>query len=197
MKTVHKTVNEDSCTNAPLGLLSSFPHPYSRVRSPRATAKNKMQGNDASIRFRNDFLCYSITHPPQGSHQHNVGCAGAYSGDSKRMDFVADESIQLAITSPPCWQPKDSGIKTQLGFLNTVEGYISNFSFAWRDCARILYPTRRLWINIGDRFFRFFHYRRGKVFPLRSEIVKLSGAMVLGFMGAIIWQKMIPLQGER
>ena len=49
-------------------------------------------------------------------------------GDSRKMAMVADESVQLIITSPPYWQLKDYGTDNQIGFNDSYEEYITQTS---------------------------------------------------------------------
>ena len=64
-------------------------------------------------------------------------------GDSRRMRRIADESVQLIITSPPYWQLKDYGGKNQIGFHESYENYINNLNLVWREGARVLSPGCR------------------------------------------------------
>jgi len=110
-------------------------------------------------------------------------------GDSRRMLEVADESIQLIITSPPYWQLKDYGNSSQIGFDDTYEDYINNLNLVWNECYRALENGCRLCINIGDQFARSVYYGRYKVIPIRTEIIKFCETVGFDYMGAIIWQK--------
>lgn len=75
-------------------------------------------------------------------------------GDSRCMNEVADESVHLAITSPPYWQLKDYENEKQIGFNDTYEGYINNLNSVWNECHRVLHKGCHLCINIGDQFAR-------------------------------------------
>ena len=110
-------------------------------------------------------------------------------GDSRQMDFLEDESVQLAITSPPYWQLKDYGTKTQIGYHEDYETYINNLNLVWKECYRVLEKGCRLCINIGDQFARAVYYGRYKVIPIRTEIIKFCESIGFDYMGAIIWQK--------
>ena len=44
-------------------------------------------------------------------------------GDSRNMSQIADQSVQLIITSPPYWQLKDYGTDDQIGFNDSYEEY--------------------------------------------------------------------------
>ncbi len=110
-------------------------------------------------------------------------------GDCREMDSIADKSISLIITSPPYWQLKDYGAKSQIGFDDDYETYINNLNIVWQECFRVLQNGCRLCINIGDQFARSVYYGRYKVIPIHSEIIRFCEVLGLDFMGKIIWQK--------
>lgn len=110
-------------------------------------------------------------------------------GDSRKMQELNNESIELVVTSPPYWQLKDYGSKSQIGFDDSYEDYINNLNLVWQECFRILHPGCRLCINIGDQFARAVYYGRYKIIPIRTEITKFCEQIGFDYMGAIIWQK--------
>jgi site-specific DNA-methyltransferase (adenine-specific) len=105
------------------------------------------------------------------------------------MQELADNSVHLAITSPPYWQLKDYGTDNQIGFHDTYENYINNLNLVWKECYRTLHNGCRLCVNIGDQFARAVYYGRYKVIPIREEIIKFCENIGFDYMGAIIWQK--------
>lgn len=110
-------------------------------------------------------------------------------GDSRRMSELPDNSVHLAITSPPYWQLKDYGTDNQIGFHDSYENYINNLNLVWKECYRTLHNGCRLCVNIGDQFARAVYYGRYKVIPIREEIIKFCENIGFDYMGAIIWQK--------
>jgi len=105
------------------------------------------------------------------------------------MSELADNSVHLAITSPPYWQLKDYGTDNQIGFHHSYEDYINNLNLVWKECYRTLHNGCRLCVNIGDQFARAVYYGRYKVIPIREEIIKFCENIGFDYMGAIIWQK--------
>jgi len=105
------------------------------------------------------------------------------------MTELSDNSIHLAITSPPYWQLKDYGTENQIGFHDSYESYINNLNLVWKECYRVLHNGCRLCINIGDQFARSVYYGRYKVIPIREEIIKFCENVGFDYMGAVIWQK--------
>jgi DNA modification methylase len=110
-------------------------------------------------------------------------------GDSRKMVELKDNSMHLAITSPPYWQLKDYGTDNQIGFHDNYESYINNLNLVWKECYRVLHSGCRLCINIGDQFARSVYYGRYKVIPIREEIIKFCENVGFDYMGAVIWQK--------
>ncbi len=110
-------------------------------------------------------------------------------GDSRNMQELPDNSISLAITSPPYWQLKDYGTDNQIGYNDSYEKYINHLNIVWQECFRVLESGSRLCVNIGDQFARSVYYGRYKVMPIRTEIIKFCEAIGFDYMGAIIWQK--------
>lgn len=110
-------------------------------------------------------------------------------GDSRNMNELPDNSVDLVITSPPYWQLKDYGIENQIGYSDSYEAYINHLNLVWKECYRVLYNGSRLCVNIGDQFARAVYYGRYKVIPIRTEIIKFCEAIGFDYMGAIMWQK--------
>jgi DNA modification methylase/endonuclease YncB( thermonuclease family) len=112
-----------------------------------------------------------------------------YIADSRNMAEVADESIDLIVTSPPYWHIKDYGVEGQIGYGQSLHEYLLDLSRVWNECWRVLKPGRRLCINIGDQFARAIVYGRYKVIPLHAEIIAQCETIGFDYMGAIIWRK--------
>lgn len=93
-------------------------------------------------------------------------------GDSRQMVELGDNSVHLAVTSPPYWQLKDYGSDDQIGYNDTYEEYINNLNLVWQECFRVLENGCRLCINIGDQFARSVYYGRYKIIPIRTEVIK-------------------------
>lgn len=110
-------------------------------------------------------------------------------GDSRQMNELPDNSVNLVITSPPYWQLKDYGTDDQIGYNDSYENYINNLNLVWQECLRVLQNGCRLCINIGDQFARSVYYGRYKIIPIRTEIIKFCETIGFDYMGAIIWQK--------
>ena len=106
-------------------------------------------------------------------------------GDARRMDQVADDSVQLVVTSPPynvgkAYATHDDSLPLDeyLAFLNQV----------WRECYRVLAPGGRLCINVANT-------DRKPYLPLNAlitaELLRMARDEGLGWQmrGEIVWDK--------
>ncbi len=116
-------------------------------------------------------------------------CHRLINGDSRNMSLLADQSVELIVTSPPYWQLKNYGTENQIGYYDNYETYINSLNFVWSECNRVLKDGCRLYVNIGDQFARASCYGRYKVIPIRTEIIRFCEYLGMDYMGAIIWQK--------
>ncbi len=110
-------------------------------------------------------------------------------GDSRKMEKVKEDSVDLVVTSPPYWHIKDYGVGGQIGYGQSLHEYLKNLYIVWKECFRILKPGTRLCINIGDQFLRSIIYGRYKIAPLHSEFITQCEKIGFDYMGSIIWQK--------
>lgn len=110
-------------------------------------------------------------------------------GDARQMAELNNESVHLAVTSPPYWQIKDYGARGQIGYGQSLHEYLYDLGRVWTECFRVLQPGRRLCVNIGDQFARALIYGRYKIIPLHAEVIAQCQAAGFDYLGAIIWQK--------
>lgn len=68
------------------------------------------------------------------------------------MDWLADESIQCCITSPPYFGLRDYGVEGQIGLEQTPEEYVRKMVEVFREVRRVLKPDGTLWLNLGDSY---------------------------------------------
>ena len=69
------------------------------------------------------------------------------------MKRMADNSINMAMTSPPYWALRDYGTgDDQLGLEPTFDEYINNLCDIFDEVKRVLRKDGTCWINIGDTY---------------------------------------------
>jgi DNA modification methylase len=110
-------------------------------------------------------------------------------GDSRSMKEIRPQAVDLVVTSPPYWHIKDYGVPGQIGYGQTLHGYLRDLYRVWQECHRVLRAGARLCINIGDQFARSTIYGRYKVIPIHAEVIAQCERIGFDFMGSIIWQK--------
>lgn len=72
-------------------------------------------------------------------------------GDARELDWIADESVHLVVTSPPYWTLKEyPRHKAQLGFISDYEQFHNELDRVWRHCMRVLVPGGRIVCVVGD-----------------------------------------------
>ena len=115
-------------------------------------------------------------------------------GDSRKMDIVADNSVHLAITSPPYFNAKDySGDYSgkDLGNIDDYELWKKEIKKVWKECFRVLQPGRRLFINIMNLPLSNTNNNGNgfKTLNIVGHTVDLCEALGFIFKREIIWHK--------
>lgn len=111
-------------------------------------------------------------------------------GDSRNMDSIPDESVHLALTSPPYWTLKQYvGSKGQLGDVEDYEEFLVELDRVWKHVYRVLVPGGRLIVVVGDVCVSRRRYGRHLVFPLHASIQEHCRAIGFDNLAPIIWYK--------
>jgi site-specific DNA-methyltransferase (adenine-specific) len=122
---------------------------------------------------------------PTGRNQHKL-----YLGDSRDLSFLPDQSVHLAITSPPYWTLKKySNGEAQLGNIQDYEEFVLQLSRVWSEVYRILVPGGRLVCVVGDVCVSRRSFGRHVVFPLHSDIAVACRKIGFDNLNPIIWYK--------
>ena len=80
---------------------------------------------------------------------YSANHAQIFIGSSANMEQIADNSVNLIITSPPYWTLKDYDVEGQIGTgSNSYDYYISELNKVWKECVRVLAPDGKICINI-------------------------------------------------
>ncbi len=111
--------------------------------------------------------------------------------DARRLDFLADESVHLVLTSPPYWTLKqyeeDGG---QLGHVSDYTTFHEELDKVWRHCYRALVPGGRLICVVGDVCLsRKKNNGVHEVIPLHSTIQERCRDIGFSNLAPIIWSK--------
>lgn len=111
-------------------------------------------------------------------------------GDARSLDWIADESVHLVVTSPPYWTLKEYEHSAgQLGDVEDYEAFLSELDKVWRHCARVLVPGGRVCCVVGDVCLPRRLDGRHRVMPLHADIQVRSRTVGLDSLTPIIWHK--------
>lgn len=111
-------------------------------------------------------------------------------GDSRDMRDIADESVHLAITSPPYWTLKAyPECEGQLGRIGDYERFLNELDEVWRHVFRVLVPGGRLVIVVGDVCLPRRRFGRHTVVPLHASIQEHCRTIGFDNLAPIIWHK--------
>lgn len=108
-------------------------------------------------------------------------------GDARELD-LEDESVGLAITSPPYWNKADYG--TGSSNLGNTDGYlefVESLRPAFSEVFRVLAPGRKFCVNTANVNQ---HTDHGLLtFPLATDLVILLRQLGFVLVNEIIWNK--------
>jgi modification methylase len=100
-------------------------------------------------------------------------------GTSEKMDFVADESVHLVVTSPPYFNaPFD-----YMNLYATYEDYLGKLETVARESYRVLQKGRIFALNIDDMLVE------GEKFPIVADATKVFQRAGFRYRERIIWKK--------
>ena len=111
-------------------------------------------------------------------------------GDARHLGFIPNESIHLAVTSPPYWTLKRYNENpNQLGHVDDYEQFIADLSKVWEHVYRILVPGGRLVCVVGDICLSRRKHGRHVVVPLHADICVSCRRIGFDNLNPIIWHK--------
>lgn len=109
-------------------------------------------------------------------------------GDARDLAGVGDDSIGLAVTSPPYWNKADYGSgDANLGNIESYPGFIRALRPAFEEVYRVLAPGRKFCVvtaNVNQ------HTDHGLLtFPLATDLVVLLREVGFVLINELIWSK--------
>lgn len=117
--------------------------------------------------------------------QHRLVC-----GDGRDLSAIPDESVHLAVTSPPYWTLKDYlPNERQLGRVADYDEFLTQLDQVWRHVYRVLVPGGRLVVVVGDVCMPRRVLGRHVVFPLHASIQEHCRGLGFDNLSPIIWHK--------
>jgi DNA modification methylase len=121
-----------------------------------------------------------------------VGCTthALRQGDARDLDWLADQSVHLVLTSPPYWTLKEYPLaEGQLGLVADYERFHDELDKVWRHCFRALVPGGRLVCVVGDVCLPRRRHGRHMVMPLHADIVVRARRIGFDNLTPIFWYK--------
>lgn len=113
-----------------------------------------------------------------------------YLGDCRNMEAVPDESVHVAVTSPPYWTLKKyPDREAQLGAIEDYEAFLRELDRVWKHVYRVLVPGGRLVVVVGDVCLPRRTFGRHVVFPLHASVQEHCRAIGFDNLAPIIWHK--------
>jgi site-specific DNA-methyltransferase (adenine-specific) len=111
-------------------------------------------------------------------------------GDARNLQFIADESIHLVVTSPPYWNLKRYNEHPgQMGHIDDYEAFLAELNKVWAEVLRVLVPGGRLVCVVGDVCVSRKNFGRHVVFPLHADICTCCRRLGFDNLNPIIWHK--------
>jgi site-specific DNA-methyltransferase (adenine-specific) len=127
---------------------------------------------------------------PKDNGQHDMTTHRLVQGDARHVSFIKDESVHLAVTSPPYWTLKRYNENpNQLGHVTDYEEFVGELARVWKEMYRILVPGGRLVCVVGDVCLSRRNFGRHVVFPLHSDIAVTCRKIGFDNLNPIIWHK--------
>ncbi|MSP65019.1 MAG: site-specific DNA-methyltransferase [Bacteroidetes bacterium] len=111
---------------------------------------------------------------------------------SELMNDIADETVQLVVTSPPYWGLRNYNTKNQIGYDDSYQEYLERLEIVWKECFRVLRKSGTLWVNIGKRLIN------DNMIIIAKDIVDSASKIGFTLKDIVIWHKPIsvPTSGK-
>jgi DNA modification methylase len=112
-------------------------------------------------------------------------------GDARELEWIADESLHLVVTSPPYWTLKKyNEHPQQMGEIAEYEEFMDELDRVWRHTFRALVPGGRVVCVVGDVCIaRRRNNGRHMVVPLHADISVRCRKVGFDYLTPILWHK--------
>lgn len=108
-------------------------------------------------------------------------------GDSRDMRLVEPDTVALAVTSPPMWEPERKGSSADIGSSNTLDRYLAGVLMVWKEVFRVLKPGCRLCVHVPS----IAMVKSGMIGTRRVPVYNgiLNSCLIAGFEhdSVIVW----------
>ncbi|MBC8372722.1 MAG: site-specific DNA-methyltransferase [Planctomycetes bacterium] len=167
-------------------MLASIEEPYSTYLPESIANLDNPQTDIPRIAKDKKLLKQIESAVQQIPTQHSL-----FQADSRKLDFVPDNSLHLVVTSPPYWTLKKyRDHEGQLGDVEDYERFLEELDEVWGHCFRVLVPGGRLICVVGDVCLsRRKNNGRHTVVPLHASIQEHCRKIGYDNLAPIIWYK--------
>jgi DNA modification methylase len=112
----------------------------------------------------------------------------AVRADSRKLDFINNDSVGMVVTSPPYWNKADYGTgEDNLGNIASYASFLESTRPVFEECLRVLTPGRKICVvtaNVNQ------HTDHGLLtFPLATDFAVLLRDIGFVMVNEIIWSK--------
>ncbi|MEI4234583.1 DNA methyltransferase [Roseovarius sp. D22-M7] len=124
----------------------------------------------------------------RNGHEESFVPLEVVNGDSRKMDFLENESVGLIVTSPPYWDKANYGEgPNNLGNVGNYRAFLDGIRPVFEECYRVLSPGRKMCVvtaNVNQ------HTDQGLLtFPLATDFGVLLRNIGFVMVNEIIWSK--------
>lgn len=109
-------------------------------------------------------------------------------GDSRRMEFIPENSISLIVTSPPYWNKADYGGNPEnIGNIEGYQNFFEEIRPIFDESYRVLAPGRKMCI-ITANVNQYTNYGL-LTFPLAADFIMIMRNVGFLLVAEVIWSK--------
>ncbi|MFC1903754.1 DNA methyltransferase [Chloroflexota bacterium] len=104
---------------------------------------------------------------------------------SEVMNDLVDGEVDLIVTSPPYWDLKNYNIRTQIGYSESYDTYLSRINRVWQECYRVLNDKGTFWLNINTKV------DKKAIRMIQYDFVKQCTDIGFRLWDIVIWHKSV------
>ena len=153
--------------------------------------KFKLDDIQGYLKNNNIIIQNKVNLPVQNIINVNNIIQKVYIKSSMSMNELADDSINLIITSPPYFNAKTYSYQDNVQDLASVNNYQQwkhKIRIVWEQCYRVLQPGRKMFINIMNLPIKL-QSGKYKTLNLAGHTIDICQEIGFLFKRDIIWQK--------
>ena len=124
----------------------------------------------------------------RNGHDKDFKSLEVVNGDSRNLNFLADASVDLVITSPPYWNKANYGRGRQnLGSIKSYKQFLESIRPVFEECFRVLKPGRKFCLVTAN--VNQYTDHGLLTFPLATDFAMQLRDIGYVMVNEIIWSK--------